>query len=97
MRVRRVWRAWLCGWCSGSVSPGTLLAVDGSDSMLSLPGVQAQPLVRELRSYMPHSKIKKKKKKKLSAPVFSLGPERRTRTLDLEETDPELPVTGGEV
>lgn len=62
MRVRRVWRAWLCGWCSGSVSPGTLLAVDGSDSMLSLPGVQAKPVVRELRSYMPHSKIKKKKK-----------------------------------
>ena len=40
---------------------------------------------------------KKEKKKKLSAPLFSLGPERTTRTLDLEETDPELPVTGGEV
>ena len=38
----------------------------------------------------------KKKKKKLSVPFFSLGPERTIRTLDLDETDLELPVTGGE-
>ena len=38
-----------------------------------------------------------KKKKKLSVPFFSLGPERTIRTLDLDETDLELPVTGGEV
>ena len=64
--------------------------------MLSLPGVQVQSLVRKFRSYMPRSKTKKKKKK-LSVPFFSLGPERTIRTLDLDETDLELPVTGGEV
>ena len=55
----------------------------------SIPGQEIQILHA--------TKQDQKKKKKLSVPFFSLGPERTIRTLDLDETDLELPVTGGEV
>ena len=87
--------SWVCGWCSGSISPGTLLAVQWlrlhafpAGSAGSIPG-------QGIKIHMPHSKAKTKKR--LSVPFFSLGPERTIRTLGLEETDLELPVTGGGV
>ena len=48
--------------------------------MLSRQRVRVQPLVRELRSHMPHSKVKKKKKR-----TENQDSERKNVILKLEE------------
>ena len=93
VRVRRVWRAWYVAGAQEVSAPGLSwqLRLDAftARSAGSIPGQGIQILHATQQD--------QKKKKNLSVPFFSLGPERTIRTLDLDETDLELPVTGGEV